>query len=278
MSLKKIFFIELLSGIIFMSFPVLCFFIHITTVVLDIAYVIYFLVFMFFVNFFERKKQTKDEKDWAICRVAFGLSAILPFVLLILGFFFGNNFKTHTGQSFMQFLPIFLIPFWLLLHSILGLNMLNLGWAENDITKFRKSIIELFNSDSYLEIKQSFFILMIVVGIFFLGFAYFQIHVGRLFTFLYPIVMIIYVYDYKSKTRNKKKRKFNEREKYFLYKTISIATFFLFVLLFILFWLGNVKLFGHLLNEMWGMLVFPLFFSLWGVTGLVMLKKKSAIN
>jgi hypothetical protein len=278
MNLKKIFFIELISGIIFMSFPVLCFFIHISTLVLDIAYVIYFLVFMFFVNFFEREKQTQNEKDWAICKVAFGLSSILPLALLIIGFFFGNDIKTHTGQSFMQFLPIFLIPLWLLLHSILGLNMLNLGWAENDITKFRKSIFELFNSDSYIEIKRSFFILNIAVGIFFLGFAYFQIREGRLFTFLYPLLLIVYVYDYKSKTRNKKKRKFNEREQNFLYKTISIATFFLFILLFILFWLGNLKLFGHLLNEMWGMLVFPLFFSLWGVIGLVMLKKKSAIN
>ncbi len=274
MNLKKIFFIELLSGIIFMIFPVICFFIHITTVVLDIAYAIYFLVFMFFVNFFQRKKQTQNEMNWAIWKVALGLSAILPLVFLILGFFYGNNIKTYTGQSFKQFLPIYLIPLWLLLHSIFGLIMFNLGWAENGISNFRKSIINLFNSDSYIEIKRSFFILIIVIGIFFFGFAYYQILEGSLYTFVYPLLLIVYVYDYKSKTKNKQKRKFNEREKYFLYKTISIATFFLFILLSILFMLGKDKLFGHLLNEMWGMLVFPLFFSLWGIIGLVMLKKE----
>jgi len=277
MNLKKIFFIELLSGIIFMSFPVLCFFIHITTIVLDIAYVVYFLVFIFFVNFFQRKKQTQNEKNWAIWKVVLVLSAIIPLVLLALGFFYGNNIKTYTGESFKQYLPIYLIPLWILLHSIFGLIFLNLGWAEKDISNFRKSIINLFNSDSYIEIKRSFFILIIAIGIFFFGFAYFQILEGSLYTFIYPLLLIVYVYDYKSKTKSKQKRKFNEREKYFLYKTLSIATFFLFILLSILFMLGNDKLFGHLLNELWGMLVFPLFFILWGIIGLVILKKEAGI-
>ncbi len=274
MTLNKIFYFEFISGILFLSFPILCFFIHISSIALNIAYVIYILIFLFYVNFFQKEKHNKNGNNWGIVNVAWAISGIIPLTLTALTFVYGSKIRIYTGESFKQYLPLYFVSLWLLFHSILSVLLLNLGWAENGITGFRKSIIELFNSDSYIEIKRSFFILIIFIGIFFVGFDYYQILTGRLFTVIPPLIMIAYVYDYKSKIKNKQKRKFDEREKNFLFQTISIATFFFIILLSVLFMIKDVKLLGHLLNEMWGIIIFPLFLILWGFIGLVMLRKE----
>lgn len=274
MKIKRIFHIELISGILLLGFPILCFFINISTIIVQIACVIYILLFIFYLDFFRRKKQNQNEKKWEIVNVAWALSAIIPLILTVLIFIYGSKIKTYTGEQFKLYLPLYIVPIWLIFHSLSGLLLLNSGWAEIGLSDIRKTIIELFNTDSYFEIRKSFFVLIIIVGIFFFGFAYYQILSNKLFTFIYPLLMIIQVYDYKSKIKHKQKRKFDEREKYFLFKTISISSFFFFILLFVIFRLGDDKLFGHLINEMWGTMIFPLFLTIWGITGLVMLKKE----
>ena len=274
MNLKKIFYYEQVSGLLLLGFPILCYFVIISETILYTADVLFILFFLIAVNFFQGRKQNHAEEKWEVINIAWAISGVIAAALLGLEFIYGDKLRTYSGESIKQYLTISIIPLWLIFHSIAGLILLSSGWAEKSISDFRKSIIEFYNSDSYVPINKSFFVLIILIGIFFIGFDYYQFLINRLLTIVIPLVMIVQVYDYKSKVKNKQKRKFDEQERSLLYKTISIATYFFIILLSIVYMVGKDKLFGHTINEMWGMFIFPLFFILWGVIGLVMLKKE----
>jgi len=117
--------------------------------------------------------------------------------------------------------------------------------------------------------NKSFFGVICMIGIFFLFFAYYQILIGRLFVFLTPILIGAQYYDYRDKVKNKVKREFDEREKFLLFKTLGLAGLIFIIVFSILFYLKDILVLGHPINEFWGILIFPFFLFSWGIVGLI---------
>jgi hypothetical protein len=275
MSLSKIFKIEFLCGIIFLSFPIRSLFVPPSPLVMDIASVVYLILFLAYLNYAYRKYKKEDAVERLVLQVGSVLSIVILTVVTLSYYFFEVHIRTYADEPLKKYWPFFVVPSYLLLHSTIVFILLNFAPAKNRIKNLEKSFIDIFNSDTYIEIKQGFFLLIILLGLVFLIFDYWQIQRRNLFVFFPVIFMLIYVYDYKSKVKGKLKRPFDEREKYYLYKTASIATFFFIISLCALFAIKDIKLLNYPINDMWGVFVFPMFLFIWGIVGLIITYKAS---
>ncbi|MCX6174908.1 MAG: hypothetical protein NTZ27_09175 [Ignavibacteriales bacterium] len=274
MNLTKFFVVEIVCGILLLSFFITCLFIpanHFIMIVVGIANVILVLNP---VTYIYRKKQDLHKEEILVLEISLTISSIIFLIVMVLFLTLGSNLKTFSGELLQKYLPFFLAPLFILLRSTLGIFLTNIEFIKNKIKNHKKSLNEVFNSDSYIEMNKSFFGLIFLIGIFFFFFAYYQVIIGRSFVFLTPILIGGQYYDYRSKIKNKLKREFDEREKFLLFKTLSFAGLIFIIALSILFYLNDIIIFGYKINVIWGVLIFPLFLLSWGIVGLIIVRNE----
>jgi len=269
MNLTKLFIIEIACGILLLSFFIICLFIPATQLTMIVLSIANFLLLLPASIYIDRKLPIQYKGEELVLKISWIIPAIILLLVTILFFTLGNNLKTFSGELLQKYLMFFLVPLYILLHSTLGIVLINIKLIKNKIKNHKKSLNEVFNSDSYIEMNKSFFGVICLIGIFFLLFAYYQILIRTSFVFLTPILIGAQYYDYRDKVKNKVKREFDEREKFLLFKTLGLAGLIFITALSILFYLNDIIVFGHKINDLWGVLIFPLFLLSWGIVGLI---------
>jgi len=274
MNLTKFFIIEIACGILLLSFFIICLFIPASHLILIVVGIVNVILVLNPVTYIYRKKQDLHKEEILFLEISLTISSIIFLIVMVLFLTLGSNLKTFSGELLHKYLPFFLAPLFILLRSTLGIFLTNIEFIKNKIKNHKKSLNEVFNSDSYIEMNKSFFGLICLSGIFFLFFAYYQILIKTSFVFLTPLLIGGQYYDYRDKVKNKVKREFDEREKFLLFKTLSFAGLIFIIALSILFYLNDIIIFGYKINILWGVLILPLFLLSWGIVGLIIVRNE----
>ncbi len=275
MNFKRLFWFELITGIIILFIPILAVIakfeifrtresnIYILSLLTIISTVIY--------------RKPAGKTDWErmiLKKTGFITGFLLGFPAII----FLMNIKNYNSGLTNIFGPnwvFFLYSYFLLIHSIFGFFILSRNPKPVDIPELFRPEGTVAEQPEYLKIlSYSSLLLIIFCGIGIFAFCLFCIADGSsvneaLMIPVFIIIIITLTNFVNAKIHNLKI--LDERERHLIFKITSITAFLSLIILMVLFACKDYYIFGYLISDVWGLAIVPLGMFIWGITGLAVL-------
>lgn len=279
MNLKKLFWFELITGIVLSILPIIAFLSQLEFLKTRESNLFILSLFAVARSTIYNKSIQKNVREWGeLKKVGIGTLIIIG-VFVLIHLVNKQYFNLILGNFVGQYWAFYFLSLFLLIHSTLGFITIKRNPLNTDESDKNKQTDDDTKKPEYLTIlnyNSLFLIIICGIGIF----AFCLLGASEKGSSLsealmapgYLIIVLSLVTFINSKIHNM--RILDERERFIIFKITSVAAFLGVITLLILFAFRSTNIFGFFINDIWGLAIVPIGMVLWGITGFFVLAKE----